>query len=67
MSSYNKAYKDGFNQGVITVVISFIILTIIYLIVMKAQSQQDPIQAYLDKQTGHQNYFSNSEYSTTES
>lgn len=63
MTFYNRGYKDGFQHGVITVIISFIFLTIIYLLIMKTQETADPIQAYLEKQQAHQNYLNNSDAS----
>lgn len=64
MTFYNRGYKDGFQHGVITVIISFIFLTIIYLLIMKATENTDPIQAYLEKQQAHQNYLNNTDISS---
>ncbi|WP_323028435.1 hypothetical protein [Gelidibacter japonicus] len=63
MTFYNRGYKDGFQHGVVTVIITLIFLTIIYLLIMKATETTDPIQAYLNKQQAHQNYLNNSDAS----
>lgn len=63
---YDIAYKEGFKHGALIVGIIFSILIILIYLIIMTQSDQDPIQAYLDKQQVHQNYLSNSDNEPTD-